>query len=166
MVELYSDIKGASISTCHLGGNDSRGPRGLFRRTAQQQRFVDSSSSIVEEDGDFTASSRFRKRRDEKKKKKKKKKKKRCDEKEQERNKTKKERLASRGALLFRSHVAQSFRSDHMEQLFAWNGRASKETHQTRPVNSRPKFHHLNAPTQVTSSRYLARQRSFAFLCL
>ncbi|ONI02097.1 hypothetical protein PRUPE_6G176800 [Prunus persica] len=54
---------------------------------------------------------------------------------------------ASRGALLFRSHVAQSFRSDHMEQLFAWNGQASKEPYQTQPVNSGPKFHHLNAPT-------------------
>ncbi|KAL5732474.1 hypothetical protein ACOSQ2_032166 [Xanthoceras sorbifolium] len=65
---------------------------------------------------------------------------------------------ASHRILLSRDHVAPCLRRTHMTQLLAWDGQVSPQPTMDPTQWVEPLFHHLNAPTWVTSSRDQARQ--------
>ncbi|TYI91097.1 hypothetical protein E1A91_D03G167500v1 [Gossypium mustelinum] len=65
---------------------------------------------------------------------------------------------ASRSTLNFRNHETQSFHSSPSVQLLAWNGQARFGPTPDPILQASPMFHHLKAPTQVTSKRYQARR--------
>ncbi|KAK8307161.1 hypothetical protein V6Z12_D03G175500 [Gossypium hirsutum] len=65
---------------------------------------------------------------------------------------------ASRSTLYFRNHEAQSLHSSPLARLLTWNGQARVKPPEIRLSGAKPAFHHLKAPTRVTSSRYRARR--------
>ncbi|MFQ6624976.1 hypothetical protein Gotur_003301, partial [Gossypium turneri] len=68
---------------------------------------------------------------------------------------------ASRSTLHFRNHETRSFHSSPSVQLLAWNGQARFGPTTDPILPASPMFHHLKAPTQVTSKRYQARQSGY-----
>ncbi|TYJ41583.1 hypothetical protein E1A91_A03G032600v1 [Gossypium mustelinum] len=58
---------------------------------------------------------------------------------------------ASRSTLHSRNHETQSFHSSPSVQLLAWKWQARFGPTQDPTLQASPMFHHLKAPTQVTS---------------